>query len=186
MGGGDLGADSCRDWLTVDDPAVRGLLDTLAPAVEAELAYNASLYAGWVAEPEFPEDGGPMATLGLMALTEATWAVVGDDALREVLDVLAPALDGVEPGPPGRTIADALVGAFAEHFRCEQPGDAEELERIGAWAKGNALVGLVEAKEVAPNEVLRIGLRTLAVVADLCSTEAVSVLQPPTESRPTR
>jgi len=44
---------------------------------------------------------------------------------------LLPVLDSTVPGLDGRVVADALIGAFTEHYRCELPGDAEVLQRIG-------------------------------------------------------
>jgi hypothetical protein len=81
----------------------------------------------------------PVFLLGTCALVDATWALVGEDPLSQVLGVLLSALDGAVPGPDSRVVADALIGAFAEHYRCELPGNAEVLERIRRPADGNAL-----------------------------------------------
>ena len=56
---------------------------------------------------------------------------MGEDPLTKILGVLLPVLDRTVPGLAGQVVADALVGAFAHHYRCELPGDAELLQRIG-------------------------------------------------------
>jgi hypothetical protein len=63
--------------------------------------------------------------------------------------VLLPVLDDAVPGVDGRVVADSLIGAFATEYRCEQPGDAEVLERIGRFG-GDALENLVAAGAVPP------------------------------------
>ena len=82
-------------------------------------------------EPEFPELDGPVFLLGGCALVDAVEAMVGEDPLSEVLGVLLPVLDGLVPGLDGQVVADALIGAFAEQYRCELPGDTGLLQRIG-------------------------------------------------------
>lgn len=172
------------DGLRIDHPGVTRLLDVLAPIAEAELAYNeaaeARLDQNWCEwdedEPEFPEMDGPVFLLGTCALVEATWAVVGEDPLHEVLAVLAPAVDGALPGLEGQVVADALIGAFAVHYRCEQPGDADVLERIGQ-AAGNPLENLVAAGAVSPRDVLETGLTVLSALAGLCKSDSASILQ---------
>ncbi|HEV2377879.1 MAG TPA: hypothetical protein VGS19_37660 [Streptosporangiaceae bacterium] len=72
-------------------------------------------------EPRFPESDGPVFLLGDCALVDAMWALVGEDPLRDVMGVLVPALDQAVPSVGGQDIADALVCAFATHYRCEQP-----------------------------------------------------------------
>jgi len=178
------------DGLTIDHPAVSMLLGVLAPIAEAELAYygvaDASLHGAGTdwdeAEPEFPELDGPVFLLGGRALVDAVWAAVGEDRLSEVLGVLVPVLDGAVPGLDDRVAADALIGAFATHYRCEQPGDAEVLQRIGRPG-GNALENLA-AGAVPPRDVLPVGLTMLSALARLCQSDSVSLLQrPPRNSR---
>ncbi len=160
------------------------LLEVLAPIAEAELAYygvaDASLHevgTDWdEAEPEFPELDRPVFLLGGRALVDAVWAAVGEDPLSEVLGVLVPVLDGAVPGLDGRVVADALIGAFAAHYRCEQPGDAEVLQRIG-HPGGNALKNLVAAGAVPPRDVLPTGLTLLPALAQLCQSDSVSLPQ---------
>src|SRR5215472_8736954 len=125
------------------------LLEVLGPIAEAELAYTKAIEA-WLArggpewdenKPDFPELDGPVFLIGTCALVDAVWAAVGEDPLSEVLGVLPPVLDGAVPGVDGRVLADALIGALACHYRCEQPGDAEVMQRIGQPG-GNALENL--------------------------------------------
>lgn len=53
-------------------------------------------------------------------------------AIARLMWVLAArVLDDAVPGLEGRVAADALIGAFAREYRCEEPGDAELLDRTG-------------------------------------------------------
>jgi hypothetical protein len=172
------------DGLRVDHPAVSTLLDVLAPVAEAELAYGeiieSPLHCGWSelgnGEANFPELDGPVFLLGVSALVDATWALVGNDSLDAVRRVLLPAVDEAVPGLDGGVIADALVGALARHYLCEQPGDAEVLDRIGRDVSGNALEHLAACRAVAPGDVLRVGLMVLSALARLCMSGSASVL----------
>jgi phosphatidylethanolamine-binding protein (PEBP) family uncharacterized protein len=113
-------------------------LEVLSPIAEAEVAHHqaadAAMYGpepDWdEEEPEFPEDDGPVFVFGGRALVDASWAAEGEDPLVDVRGVLLPVLDDAVPGPDGQVTADALIGAFATEYRCEQPGDAEVLERL--------------------------------------------------------
>ena len=167
------------DGLGLDHPAVRTLLDVLAPVAEAELAYRKAADAAMYQigtdtddEPEFPEQDGPVFLLGACVLVDAVWAAVGDDPLSDVLGVLHTAVPGVD----SQVAADALLGAFSTEYRCEQPGDDEVLKRIGKYS-GDALENLATAGAVPPNEVLPVGLRILSALAQLCRSESPSVLQ---------
>ncbi len=176
------------DGLAVEDPAVAGLLGALAPVVEAELA-AAELAAAELAAaearrdglepgaitPDFPDEDGPVFVIGCYALVHATWAVIGDDPLAEVLDVMSPLLDSAAPGR-GRVVAEALVGAFSDHYSCERAADVELLERLGAETSGDPLRDLISAGVIAPEDALRVGLEVLARLAELCKTGSVSVL----------
>jgi len=83
---------------------VSTLLEVLAPIVRAEQAYARAMDATSYSigafddddEPDFPELDGPVYLLGGRALVDATWTVVGDDPLGEVL---GPA------GQPSSTVA---------------------------------------------------------------------------------
>ena len=127
-------------------------------------------------EPEFPEEDGPVFAVGGCALADAAWAAVGEDSLRDVLGVLVPVLDDVVPGLDGQVTADALIAAFATEYRCELPGDAEVLERIG-HRDGDALRNLVAAGAIPPADVLPVGLAVLSALAQLCRSDSASVLQ---------
>ena len=172
------------DGLTVDHPAVRTLLKALASVAEAEFAYREAAGAYFSLapsdregpEPRFPELEGPVFLLGTCALVDATWAIVGEDPLTEVLGVLLPVLNSTVPGLDGQIIADALIGAFAHHYRCELPGDAELLQRIGREA-GDALENLVTFGAVPPGDALPVGLMILSALAGFCRSSSSSVLQ---------
>ncbi len=165
--------------------AVTTVLEVLAPIAAAELAYGEAADAKMYQigtdrdedEPEFPEEDGPVFLLGVCALMDALWAAVGEDSLSEIQGVLLPALRGAVPGLDAQAAADALIGAFARHYQCEQPGDAELLERIGR-VQGDALVNLVRSGAVPPRDILPVGLRLLSALARLCRSNSASLLQP--------
>jgi hypothetical protein len=177
------------DGLRPDHLVVSTLLDVLGPIAEAELAYGRAIEA-WLdrheprpgerepqeEEPEFPEEDGPVLLVG-GTLMDATWAVVGDDPVSEVHAVLARALDDAVPRLDGLVAADALIGAFAREYRCEGPGDAELIDRIGRELSADPLENLVTAKAVPARDVLRAGLTILSVLTELCRSEAVSILR---------
>jgi hypothetical protein len=94
----------------------------------------------------------------------------------EVLGELVPALDGAVPGLDAQVAAAALIGAVAAHYRCEQPGDDEVLQRIG-HPGGNALETLATAGTVPPSDVLPVGLMMLSALAGLCQGDSASILQ---------
>lgn len=171
------------DSVPVDDQAVTMIIDALGPVVEAELAYQAVAEqvaegaGSWQDLPEFPETNGPVFLLGGCALVDATWAVLGDDSLPGILDVMARSLDGAVAGLDGQVVAEALIGAFAQHYRCEMPGDIEVLERVGASVSGDPLEDLVAAGAVAPEDVLRAGLVVLSALGELCKSKSLSVLR---------
>ena len=171
------------DGLGLDHPALSTLLEALTPVAEAELAYgeaaDAALYGGYLDEldeEEFPEDDGPVFLIGGCALMDATWAAVGEDSLADVIGVLRPVLAAAVPGLDGQVAADALIGAFTREYRCEQPGDAEEVARIGD-VTGNGLVNLVRAGAIPPRDALPVGLALLAALAQLCRSDSASILE---------
>lgn len=90
--------------------------------------------------------------------------------------MLLPVLDRAVPGLEGQEIADALIRAFATHYRCEQPGDAEVLARIRRPDGGDALENLVAAGAVRPGGILPVGLRVLSALAGLCRRDAAALL----------
>jgi len=168
------------DELTVSHPAVGAVIALLEPVVRRELAY----YADETTWDEYPESDVPLRLLGDDVLMEATWAVVGDDSLAPVLALLERRLDTAfdTPGRPasltGRAAAEALIGAFPDHFECQAPGDEACLERLRAKGptSSNPLCDLVRDKVIAPEDALPVGLAILAALADLARTSAFSVL----------
>jgi hypothetical protein len=173
------------DGVPADDPQVKALLGVLAPVAEAEYSYgqaaNLAVFgigtAGMGDEPEFPEEDGPISLLGTLALIDAIWAVIGEDPLQEILDVLTPLLDEALPELGGQVVAEALVRAFSHHYRCEMPGDDKVLERLARPGPGNPLEDLVTARVVTPADAPRVGLTVLATLAELCRSGSASVLQ---------
>jgi hypothetical protein len=171
------------DGLALDHPAVSTVLEVLAPIAEAELAYGEAADARMLqfgtdrveGEPEFPEQDGPVFLLGACALMDALWAVVGEDSLSGIQGVLLPALHDAVPGLDAQAAVDALFGAFARHYRCELPGDADLLERIGQ-VEGDPLVNLVRSGAVKPADILPVGLRLLTALARLCRSSSRSLL----------
>jgi hypothetical protein len=89
--------------------------------------------------------------------------------------VLLPALTDAIPGLDGQVAADALIGAFAVHHDCDQPGNAEVMERTTSC--GDVLGDLATAGIVPPEFVLPVGLILLSVLADLCRSDSDSVLR---------
>jgi len=173
------------DGLGLDHPAVSTVLEVLAPIAEAELAYgeaaDAAMFQGgtdWDEdEPEFPEQDGPVFLLGACVLMDALWAVIGQDSLSEIQGVLVPALREAVPSLDAQAAVDALYGAFAKHYQCVEPGDAELLGRIGD-VHGDALVNLVRPGVVKPRDILPMGLSLLSALAQLCRSNSPSLLQP--------
>jgi hypothetical protein len=179
------------DGLRPGHLVVSTLLDLLGPIAEAELAYGSAMESWldryglgpWEREPEepdpeFPEEDGPVSLLGGCVLIDATWAVIGLDPVSKVHAVLARVLDESVPGLEGGAVADALIGAFARHYRCEEPGDAELLDRIGRESSGNPLEDLVASKSVPPREVPRAGLTILSMLTEHARSESGSLLRP--------
>jgi hypothetical protein len=164
------------DGLDVRDPAVTALTGLLAPVVTRELARTEDDDA----DRELPAGDGPLFLLGGRVLVDATWAMVGLEPLEPVLALLERRLDdaltGLGTGLTGAVVAEALIRAFADRYRCEMPGDAECLKRLGPTQSGNPLHDLILARAVAPENSLRLGLIVLGVLADLARTDAMSVL----------
>jgi len=164
------------DGLDVSDLAVTALTDLLTPVVTKEFACAED----GDADPEFSAGDGPLFQLGGCVLVDATWAIVGLEPLDPVLALLVRRLDdaltGLGTGLTGAVVAEALIRAFAGSYRCEMPGDAECLKRLGPTRSGNPLHDLILAEAVAPENSLRLGLIALGVLADLARTDAMSVL----------
>ena len=168
------------DGLTVYHPVISAVIALLEPVVRRELAY----YADETTWDEYPESDVPLRRLGDEVLMDATWAIVGDDALAPVLALLERCLDTAfdMPGRPasltGRVAAEALIRAFPDHFECQAPGDEAWLQRLRATGRtsSNPLCDLVRDKVIAPEDALPVGLTILAALADLARTSAFSVL----------
>ena len=177
------------DRVPVTDPSVTKVIRLLGPAVDAEVQYAAadgrgSQPIGGV-EGGFPEDDAPVFLLGACCLVDATWAVVGLDPLRDVLDYLGPRLDAAlaelncTRKPSGKVLAETLLRAAADFYRFDaEPADAETMRQLGGKAEGNPLDCLIREKEIEPAESLTIGLAVLATLADLCRSAEASVLVP--------
>ena len=177
------------DRVPVTDPLVRMVIRLLGPAVDAEVRYAASGGRGSQpiggVEGGFPEDDGPVFLLGACCLVDATWAVVGLDPLRDVLDYLGPHLDAALAElnctlkPSGKMLAGTLLRAAADFYRLdEEPADAETMRQLGGKSEGNPLDCLISEKAIEPADALTIGLAVLATLADLCRTAEASVLVP--------
>jgi hypothetical protein len=168
------------DRVRVDHPAVSRLLSVLAPIAEAELAHEQAL-EDWSSScwdeaerPVFPEFDGPVFQID-GALGDATLAVVGEDPLSEVLDALAPALDGSVPGLEGLAVADVLTGGRATPYLCELPEYVLKRMRR-TFSPGSTLQELADARAVPARDILRVGLTILSVVAGLCRSDSASIL----------
>ena len=177
------------DRVPITDPLVTKVIRLLGPAVDAEVEYAASGGRGSQpiggAEGGFPEDEAPIFLLGACCLVDATWAVVGLDPLRDVLDHLGPRLDAALAElnctlkPSGKMLAETLLLAAADFYRLdEEPADAETMGQLGGKSEGNALDCLISEKAIEPADALTIGLVVLATLVDLCRTAEASVLVP--------
>jgi hypothetical protein len=175
------------DRVPVTDPLVTRVIRLLGPAVDAEVQYAASAGRGnqpiGGVEGGFPEDNAPVFLLGACCLVDATWAVVGRDPLRDVLDYLGPRLDTALAEldcvlkPSGTVLAGALLRAAADFYRLdEEPADAETMRQLGGKSEGNPLDCLISEKAIEPADALTIGLVVLGTLADLCRTTEASVL----------
>src|SRR6266568_2344296 len=177
------------DRVPITDPLVTKVIRLLGPAVDAEVQYAASGGRGSQpiggVEGGFPEDDAPVFLLGACCLVDATWAVVGLDPLRDVLEYLGPRLDAALAElnctlkPSGKMLAGTLLRAAADFYRLdEEPADAETMRQLGGKCEGNPLDCLISEKAIEPADVLTIGLAVLATLADLCRTAEASVLVP--------
>lgn len=174
------------DGVGVGDPAVKALLEVLAPVAQAELAAGVPAYEearregfppGAIVPTGQPDTPGPVFLVGSCALVHVLWTLLGEDPLGEVLDVLAPVLDGTLKGR-GRVVIEALAVAFAEHCGLEEAADVELLDGLWYETSGDPLRDLVPRRDIAPPDCPRFGLDVLARLARLCRTEPVSILDP--------
>jgi hypothetical protein len=79
--------------------------------------------------------------------------------------------------PDGKVMAEVLIRAFADQYQCTEPHDVRTLDRLGPAASGGPLTDLVQAKDAAPEDALRLGLVALAALADLARTDADSAAE---------
>ena len=161
------------DGVPASDRAISPVVDLLAPLVERELARD----------PHADDDDAiswPLWVIGVDALMEATRAVIADDRIAPVLALLESRLDTVlaPVGVPTPAAARALVCAVAHHYFFENPEDTETLNRLDEDRSTgeNALETLIKDKDLVPADAIRAGLAMLAVLADLCRTNAKSAL----------
>jgi len=177
------------DRAPVSDPSVTKVIRLLGPAVDAEAQYAASGGRGSQpiggVEGGFPEDDAPLFLLGACCHVDATWAVVGLDPLRDVLDYLGPRLDAALAElnctlkPSGKVLAETLIRAAADFYRLDRdPADAETMRQLGGKSESNPLDCLIREKAIEPAEALTIGLAVLATLADLCRTAEASIRVP--------
>lgn len=162
------------DSVKASDPALDPFLDLLAPAVEKEIEYAAA------------NDGysnGPLSHFDMFPLFYATLAVVGhDDTLTALLPVLARHFDAALIGTgvttlTGVQITEALFRALLQDYLFEDPEDADLVARLEQeTTHGTGLMQLALSTPVAPEDAFRAGLAVLAVFAELCRTNAKSIL----------
>jgi hypothetical protein len=162
------------DGVKASDPALDPLLDLLAPAAEKEIEYVAA---------NNHYSNGPLYHFDVFPLFYAALAVVGsDDALTALLPVLARHFDAALAGIgvttlTGVQITEALFRALLEDYRFEDPEDADLLARLKQEkTHGTGLMQLVRSTLVAPEDAFRVGLAVLAELAELCRTNAKSIL----------
>jgi hypothetical protein len=142
------------EGIPVSDPSIAQILDLLTPIVRDELAVAAG------EDAEFPDPHGPLFLLGGCVLTNATWAIIGLEPLDRSLALMArrigQAMEETDHSgfPSGTRVAEELVRAFAGEYQCNEARDAATLQRFGRAASGNPLADLIQAKEVAPEDVL--------------------------------
>jgi hypothetical protein len=162
------------DGVKASDPALDPFLDLLTPAVEKELEYAA-------ANNSYSD--GPLYHFDVFPLFYATLAVVGhDDTLTALLPVLARHFDAALTGIgvttlTGVQVTESLFRALLEDYRFEDPEDADLLARLKREkTHGTGLMQLVRGTLVAPEDAFRVGLAVLAELAELCRTNAKSIL----------
>ena len=162
------------DGVKAGDPALDPFLDLLTPAVEKEIEYAAANNS---------YSNGPLYHFDVFPLFYATLAVVGhEDTLTALLPVLARHFDVALTGIgvttlTGVQITEALFRALLEDYRFEDPEDAGLLARLRREkTHGTGLMQLVRSTLVAPEDAFRVGLAVLAELAELCRTNAKSIL----------
>jgi len=167
------------DGLPVNDPMVDEAIILLTPVLEQEVEY----WEEAESSDGIPDETAPLYMLGRNFLVEAVWAVAGDDPLPAVLPLLErrlnAALKALDPAPgfTGTALAKSLICTLPYDFEFNQPGEMEFLERLGCErCTGHPLMDFVVYEGIAPNQALCGGVAAIAAVADLCRTNADSVL----------
>jgi hypothetical protein len=162
------------DGVKASDPALAPFLDLLTPAVEKEIEYVAANNS---------YSNGPLYHFDVFPLFYAALAVVGhDDSLTALLPVLARHFDVALTGigvttVTGVQITEALFRALIEDYRFEDPKDTDLLARLKREkSHGTGLMQLVRGTLVAPEDAFHVGLAVLAELAELCRTNAKSIL----------
>ena len=163
------------DGVPASDPAITPVIDLLRPLVEREVALDRQ-------EDYEPEDAiqAPLWVIGVDALLEAARTVVADDRIAPVLALLESRLTPVlVPLHVSATAAArALVCAVAHHYFFQNPADTETLNLLDGdrSTSESPLETLIKEKDLVPADAIRAGLAILAVLADLCRTNAKSAL----------
>jgi hypothetical protein len=172
------------DGLSVNDPMVGEVITLLTPVLELEVNYQEEEEFS----DEMPDETAPLYLLGRNFLAEAVWAVTGDDPLSEVLPLLERRLNAVltaldpAPGFTGTALAKSLICTLPYDFEFNQPEESEFLECLGCeGCTGHPLMDFVD-EGIAPDQALRSGVAAIAAVADLCRTNAESVLDASAET----
>ena len=168
------------DGLPAAGPAIGVVLEHLAPVVEWEAGH----FGRPVSDAEAEEIvTAPVFVIG-SALVEAARAVIAEDRIAPVTQFLEPVLDaalaplGLSAGLTGAAVARALACGVAHAYFFADPADTALLDQFDpdSATSENPLETLVADKLLAPQEALLAGLAVLAALADLCRTNAVSVL----------
>lgn len=168
------------DGLPAVGPAIGTLIEHLAPVTE----WEASHFGRPVSDAEVEEIvSAPSYVIG-RALADAARTVIAEDRIALVVEFLEPVLDaaltplGLSAELTGAAAARALVCAVAHEYLFADPADTEFLNQLDpdSTTSENPLETLVTDKLLEPRDALLAGLAMLAALAELCRTNAVSVL----------
>jgi hypothetical protein len=162
------------DGVKASDPALDPFLDLLTPSAEKEIEYVTANNS---------YSNGPLYHFDVFPLFYAALAVVRlDDTLTALLPVLARRFDAALTGIgvttlTGVQVTEALFRALLADYRFEDPEDADLVARLKREeTHGTGLMQLVQSMLVAPEDAFRVGLAVLAELAELCRTNAKSIL----------
>jgi hypothetical protein len=169
------------DRLPAAGPAVGTLVAHLSPVIDWE--------AGHFGRPASDDKAEEIVTAPAFviggALVEAARAVIAEDRIAAVVKFLEPVLDaaltplGLSAKLTGAAVARALACAVAHSYMFTDPADTALLNQLDpdSATSENTLETLVNEKLLAPRDALLTGLAVLAALADLCRSNAVSVLR---------